>query len=58
MRSFLFRNPLDILIAKEASTCKGCTYKTSLWGVAYCLLNPQKSGPKLRRCKKYQEVLK
>lgn len=58
MRSFLFRNPLDILIAKEARSCKGCAHKTSLWGVAYCLRNPQKSGDKLRRCKKYQEVTK
>ena len=31
------RNPLDVLIEREAHTCAGCIHKGHMWGEAICL---------------------
>ena len=49
------RDPLDVLISREAKTCKGCKHELEgvIWGsiVTVCT-KKQKHG---RRCKQYEE---
>ena len=45
-------DPLAYLIEKEQSSCKGCYYKTSLWGVWICI---KKDKAAVSKCSKYRE---
>ena len=53
IRFFKKGNPLDILIAEEQLTCKGCIHKDKIWGVEFCAKPGSKFRPAKRRCKDY-----
>ena len=48
-----YRDPLDLLIAEEERTCKGCVHEASVFDTRYCSVN-QRYG---KRCKRYDERL-
>lgn len=45
-----YRDPLEILLQKEARYCKGCVHRLHVWGKEGC-----NKGRKPRRCKDYKE---
>lgn len=49
----LYRDPLEILIAQEAKTCKGCRHEhmERLWGTKFMICMKRKTHG--RRCKNY-----
>lgn len=49
-----YRDPLDLLIAQESTTCKGCTHEAEVFGTRYCSIPSQRYG---RRCKRYEEMV-
>jgi hypothetical protein len=57
----LYRNPLEILLAEEARTCKGCAseHTETIWGktITICTSKNEKGQRRNhgRRCKAYQE---
>jgi hypothetical protein len=46
-----YGDPLELLIARESATCKGCEHEEVVFGVVFCL-KKKKHG---RRCKHYVE---
>lgn len=57
----VFRDPLEILLAEEARTCKGCAreHTETIWGKAITICTAKDDKGKRRnhgrRCKAYQE---
>lgn len=57
----LYRNPLEILLAEEAKTCRGCTsqHTETIWGktITICTAKDDKGKRRNhgRRCRAYQE---
>ena len=51
-RRFETRDPLDVLIEREAHTCAGCIHKGYLWGAAICLI---RGNLAVKRCGRYRE---
>lgn len=49
-RAYRYRDPLDVLIAEEERTCKGCIHLSSLWGMRICKLTNDHAKS---RCKHY-----
>ena len=52
----LYGNPLDIIIRREAKTCKGCAHKFVLIVMSDKLEACSKGKKKLVRCKSYKET--
>lgn len=50
-----YGNPLDILIQREARTCKGCAHKLVLIVMGDKLEACSKGKKKMVRCKLYKE---
>jgi hypothetical protein len=46
-----YRDPLEVLIAGESATCKGCEHLQTILGTTYCAKG-RRHG---RRCKHYAE---
>ena len=46
------RDPLDVLIEREAHTCAGCIHKGYLWGAAICMETDKLAD---KRCGRYSE---
>lgn len=59
--NLLYRDPLEILLAEEARTCKGCAseHTETIWGkpITICTAKDDKGKRRnhRRRCKAYQE---
>lgn len=52
----LNRNPLDILLAEEARTCKGCRHRIIIRAWGSDLIRCDKEQQRFpKRCKLYQE---
>lgn len=58
----LFRDPLEILLAEEARTCRGCTHQLHAvaFGTAVTVCTAKDKNGKRRnhgrRCKDYREI--
>lgn len=56
----LYRNPLEILLAKEAKTCRGCSsqHTETIWGKSITICTAKDDKGKRRnhgkRCKDYK----
>ena len=51
-RHFESRDPLEVLIEREARTCAGCIHKGYLWGAAICMKTDKLAD---KRCGRYKE---
>lgn len=51
--SHQYRDPLDVLLRKEAATCKGCVHIVRVYGIESCSV--RHFVPAEKRCKKYLE---
>lgn len=46
-----YRDPLDVVIANEGGTCKGCEHESTILGTTICAKGKRHG----RRCGKYAE---
>ena len=46
------RDPLEVLIEREARSCAGCIHKGYLWGAAICMKTDKLAD---KRCGRYKE---
>lgn len=50
-----YQDPAKVLEEKQARSCKGCVYKSTLWGMDVCSLRDlRKPGDTMYRCKQYK----
>ena len=55
-RSFMYRDPAEIVERAERYTCKGCIYLARVFGMDVCSrADNRKPGEQLRRCRKYDD---
>lgn len=47
------RDPLTVLLSREAETCSGCAHRGKLWGMFICARHDRAA---VKRCKQYKEV--
>lgn len=47
------RDPLTVLLEREAKTCKGCIHLTTMWQQPWCLKSDE---PAVRKCKRKTEA--
>lgn len=53
-RSFMYRDPAEIVERAERYTCKGCIFKARVFGLEYCT-RKELAGDKMKRCAKYDD---
>ena len=46
------RDPLIVLLEREAATCAGCVHRGKLWGMFICTKHDRAA---LTKCKSYKE---
>ena len=56
---YRYRDPLEVVIADEGKTCKGCTHKAIVMQrLEYCTKHADQRGQKMRRCTDYTEGMR